>query len=68
MINSDLSGRGAARTEDDQGTPTQSHLSPSILEYTKIKQSWRVEVNKSEVGKSGGGLKTVGRGVPAGGE
>jgi len=25
------SGRGAARAEDAQGTPTQSHISPSIL-------------------------------------
>ena len=29
----DLSGRGAARAEDAQWTPTQSHLSPSILAY-----------------------------------
>jgi len=27
------SGRGAARAEDAQGTPTQSHMSPSILVY-----------------------------------
>ena len=27
--------RGSARAEDAQGTPTQSHISPSILEYTK---------------------------------
>jgi len=27
------SGRGAARAEDAQGTPTQSHISPSILVY-----------------------------------
>jgi len=26
-------GRGAARADDAQGTPTQSHISPSILEY-----------------------------------
>ena len=31
-----LSGRGSARAEDARGTPTQSHISPSILEYTKI--------------------------------
>ena len=30
------SGRGSARTEDAQGTPTQSHISPSIFEYTTI--------------------------------
>ena len=29
----DISGRGAARAEDAQGTPTQSHISPSILVY-----------------------------------
>ena len=27
------SGRGTARAEDAQGTPTQSHISPSILVY-----------------------------------
>ena len=27
------SGRGAAKAEDTQGTPTQSHISPSILVY-----------------------------------
>ena len=27
------SGRGAARAEDAEGTPTQSHISPSILVY-----------------------------------
>jgi len=26
-------GRGAARADDAQGTPTQSHISPSILVY-----------------------------------
>jgi hypothetical protein len=29
----DLPGRGTARAEDAQGTPTQSHTSPSILLY-----------------------------------
>ena len=28
-----VGGRGAARAEDAQGTPTQSHISPSILVY-----------------------------------
>jgi len=28
-----ISGRGATRAEDAQGTPTPSHLSPSILVY-----------------------------------
>ena len=27
------SGRGTTRAEDSQGTPTQSHISPSILVY-----------------------------------
>ena len=35
----DLSGRGAARAEDAQGTPTQSHISPTILVY---KDNWRL--------------------------
>ena len=29
-------GRGAARAEDVQGTPTQSHISQSILVYEDI--------------------------------
>jgi len=28
-----LNGRGTTRAEDAQGTPTQSHISPSILVY-----------------------------------
>ena len=28
-----FSRRGAARAEDAQGTPTQRHVPPSILEY-----------------------------------
>jgi len=28
-----LSGRGTTRVEDARGTPTQSHISPSILVY-----------------------------------
>ena len=28
-----VSGRGSTRAEDAQGTPTQSHISPSILVY-----------------------------------
>ena len=31
-----LYGRGTARAEDAQGTPTQSHISPSILVYVDI--------------------------------
>ena len=29
----DLSGRGTTRAGDSQGTPTQSHISPSVLVY-----------------------------------
>ena len=32
-FHSSNSGRGTARAEDAQGTPTQSHISPSILVY-----------------------------------
>ena len=28
-----IAGRGTTRAEDAQGTPTQSHVSPSILVY-----------------------------------
>ena len=31
----DLSGRGATRAKDAQGTPTQSHISHSMLVYEK---------------------------------
>ena len=30
-------GRGAARAEDAQGTPTQSHISPSVPVYIEFK-------------------------------
>ena len=33
MIDSGLVRRGTTRAEDAQGTPTQSHASPSILAY-----------------------------------
>jgi hypothetical protein len=29
-------GRGSASAEDAQGTPTQSHTLPNILEHTKV--------------------------------
>jgi len=32
------SGRGTTRAEDAQGTPTQSHISPSILVYEDNKE------------------------------
>ena len=33
LVGSKKLGRGAARAEDAQGTPTQSHIPPSILVY-----------------------------------
>ena len=30
-----VAGRGTTRAEDAQGTPTQSHITPSILVYEK---------------------------------
>ena len=33
------SWRGAARAEDAQGTPTQSHISPSIPDYEDIRMA-----------------------------
>ena len=33
LVDSGLAGRGTARAEDAHGTPTQSHISPSILVY-----------------------------------
>ena len=38
------SGRGSARAEDAGGIPTQSHISPSILLYTKINQFEKVSL------------------------
>jgi len=37
---------GTTRAEDAQGTPTQSHIPPSILEYTKItvRVEWQWQV------------------------
>ena len=40
------SGRGAARAEDAQGTPTQSHISPSILVYEDNRPcSWSLKLD-----------------------
>ena len=33
LVGSADSGRGTTRAEDAQGTPTESHLSPSMLVY-----------------------------------
>ena len=38
------SGRGTARAEDAQGTPTQSHISPGILVYEEKKaQAYQID-------------------------
>jgi len=37
-----LSGRGTTRAENAQGTPTQSHISPSILVYGDYRFWFRV--------------------------
>ena len=50
----DLSGRGTARAEDAQGTPTQRHISPSILVY----ENTTLKVVPSSLG-SGSGTRLV---------
>jgi hypothetical protein len=45
----DLSGRGAARAEDAQGTPTQGHVSPSSLVYEDTPIGYEVEPTVHEV-------------------
>ena len=42
-------GRGAARAEDAQGTPTQSHISPRILVYKQeVTPGFRRDPNPSK--------------------
>ena len=45
-----MEGRGAARVEDAQGTPTQSHVSPSILVYEEHNSNIRRGSLVSELG------------------
>ena len=45
-----LFGRGAARAEDAQGTPTQSHTSPSIPVYEYWCLDWGIPVWSLGVG------------------
>ena len=54
MIDSGFSGRGTARVEDAQGTPTQSHTSPSILVYEdeEFVKYGKVDIRLSEKGDS----------------
>ena len=43
----DLSRRGTTRAEDAQGTPTQSHISPSILVYDDKPETLDQELRKA---------------------
>ena len=43
------SGRGTTRAEDAQGTPTQSHISPSILVYEENRCLSQAEAGAREV-------------------
>jgi len=38
-----IAGRGDARAEDAQGTPTQSHISPSVLVYEENPTTFAVK-------------------------
>ena len=51
-----LSGRGAASAEDAQRTPTQSHISPSLLVYEDKNQTgcFNSRTRQSHPGYSGG--------------
>ena len=49
----EFSGRGAARAEDAQGTPTQSHISPSVLVYEEKRR-----VTLRRVGQLGPDLRS----------
>jgi len=42
-----IDGRGTTRAEDAQGTPTQSHISPSILVYENEKSRPRPKRGRS---------------------
>ena len=48
-----LSGRGTARAEDAQGTPTQSHISPSILVYEEKRREQASQIQNPDLPKSG---------------
>jgi len=44
-----LSGRGTARAEDDQGKPTLSHISPSILVYEEKRNKQASQVRNPDL-------------------
>ena len=54
-----LSGRGTTRAEDAQGTPTQSHISPSILAC----EDYTFMVHGSWLGVKGKGVRVEGFGI-----
>jgi len=39
-VESQETGRGTTRAEDAQGTPTQSHISPSVLVYEELNRAF----------------------------
>ena len=45
----DLAGRGTTRAEDAQGTPNQSHISPSILAYKDQHESFASTIHDFEL-------------------
>ena len=51
----DLSGRVTTRAEDAQGTPTQSHTSPSILVHESKEQVDAGDAPEREIRSSGQG-------------
>ena len=53
-----MAGRGTTRAEDAQGTPNQSHRSPSILVYEEKRTS-------DEGGVTGDGRQVTGDGLAA---
>ena len=73
-----VGGRGSARAEDAQVTPTQSHISPSILQYTRkivvelmtsdrqlkaSREGLESEHNPVRISGSGFGLEGLGFGI-----
>ena len=51
-LNSSLSGRGAARAEDAQGTPTQSHISTSKTWFRGFRVPLSIEYGTHETVKA----------------
>ena len=47
----DLSGRGAVRAEDAQESPSQSHISPSILVCEENRGGWEFRASSTLPGR-----------------